>query len=149
MPRARQVGRLYRSHPSRGLVRIATLAERVEALDRIDWSRVEVVHADVATFAPVPGSVVYFDPPYQGAPRYACLLPRGRVIEVAQAHAEVADLVVVSEAEPLPLPGWFSCPLRAGGKPEWLTATRPLSHRPAVQLTMFGGTHGSAEIQGR
>lgn len=121
---------------ARGIIHIETLAERVEALDRIDWSRVEIIHDDVGAVAPVPGSRVYFDPPYLGSPRYARLLPRSRVIETALAHAAVADLVVVSEAEPLPLEGWFSCPLRGRGKPEWLTASRPISHRPEVQLAL-------------
>lgn len=130
--------RPFNTQDSRGIMRIATLAERVEALDRIDWSRVEVIFDDVAAAVPAPGSIVYFDPPYQGSPRYACLLPRARVLEVAAAHAAVADLVVVSEAEPLPLAGWHHYRLRDRGKPEWLTASRPLARQPVAQLPLFG-----------
>lgn len=121
MPVGRKVGPLYRSHPARGIQRVSTLADRVVALDRIDWSRVTVRHCDLADVAPAPSSTVYFDPPYAGAPRYAVLLPRSRVLETAEAHAAVARLVVVSEAEPLPLDGWTVRRLRPFGKPEWLT----------------------------
>ncbi|MDP3908871.1 MAG: hypothetical protein Q8Q14_00630 [Gemmatimonadales bacterium] len=116
--------------------RIATLADRVEALDHLDWSRVEVVHGDVRDVDPVPGSVVYIDPPYLGAPRYAELLPRADVLDLAQRHADVADLVVVSEAEPLPLEGWTACRLRDAGKPEWLTMSRAPRRLPAVQIEL-------------
>lgn len=129
-PSARRVGPLYKSRPSRGLVRIETLAERVETLDRIDWSRVDVIHGDVRDVAPIPGSQVLFDPPYQGCPRYAELLPRTDVLAVAERHAAVAALVVVCEADPLPLPGWRHDRLRASGKPEWLTMSGP----PAVAM---------------
>lgn len=133
-PNGRRVGKLYRSHPSRGLIRIETLAERVEALDVIDWSRVHVHRCDVADAPVIAGARVYFDPPYHGAPRYAVLLPRAQVLDVAGQHATVADRVVVSEAEPLPcawtaepLLAWAAEPLRffdeEHGKPEWLTMT--------------------------
>lgn len=141
-PMGRKIGKLVRSHPSRGLVRIATLADRIDALDRIDWSRVRVHHGDVAELAPIPGSVVYFDPPYMGCPRYAELLPRGRVLETAEAHAAVADLVVVSESETLPLEGWYSRRLRYKGKPEWLTMSRD-PERGAEQLDLLEIATGS------
>lgn len=137
-PGAAHQRRPFNTVQSRGILRVATLAERVDALDRIDWTRVTVVHDDVGAVQPVPGSRVYFDPPYQGAPRYARLLPRTRVLEVAAAHGAVADLVVVSEAEPLPLDGWHSYRLRAAGKPEWLTTSRPLAQHPVAQLSLFG-----------
>lgn len=126
MPCARKVGKVYRSHPGRGVVRISTLARRVEALDGLDWTRIVVHHCDIGQVQPIPGAVVYFDPPYNNAPRYAALLPRRSVLEVAERWASVADLVVISEAEPLPLAGWSSVPLRDGGKPEWLTSSRPV-----------------------
>lgn len=117
----RKEGPLHSSRASRGLVRIATLADRVESLGRIDWGRVTVHHADVRDIAPIPGATVYMDPPYHGAPRYACLFPRADVLEVALRWARVAGTVVVSEAEPLPLAGWAHQRLRPAGKPEWLT----------------------------
>lgn len=143
MPVGRKVGPLYRSHPARGIQRIATIAERVDALDRIDWSRVTVRHCDVGEVSPVPGSTVYFDPPYSGAPRYAALLPRGRVLEIATAHAASARLVVVSEAEPLPIDGWSARRLRPTGKPEWLTI-HGAAHPAPDQLDFFGHMEGAS-----
>lgn len=137
MPVGRKVGPLYRSHPARGIQRVSTLADRVDALDRIDWSRVTVRHCDLAEVAPEPGSTVYFDPPYAGAPRYAVLLSRARVLATAEAHASVARLVVVSEAEPLPLDGWTVRRLRSFGKPEWLTIHGAASPAPE-QIDLFG-----------
>lgn len=129
--------------PARGLVRIETLAERVDALAAIDWSRVEVITEDVGAVRPVPGSVVYLDPPYEGAPRYASLCPRSEVLRVAKWHAAAADLVVVSEGEPLPLHGWRSERLRAGSDREWLSicgeVRRRHGHRPALQLQLDEG----------
>lgn len=122
---------------SRGLVRIATLAERVEALNAIDWGRVTAIKGDVREVEPIPGSTVYFDPPYANAPRYAELLPRANVLEVAQRHAESAEQVCVSEAEPLPLEGWHHQRLRPSGKPEWLTMSHEPDRRPAEQLPLF------------
>ncbi len=135
-PQGRKIGKLYRSHPARGLVRIFTLADRVAALDRIDWGRVTIHHGDVFDAAPIPGSRAYFDPPYSGAPRYAALLPRHQVLQRAQDLAAVCDLVIVSESEPLPLEGWHAQRLRLQGKPEWITCSR----RPATeQLGLWAG----------
>lgn len=133
---ARKAGPLHKSRASRGLVHIASLADRVESLSRIDWGRVTVHHGDVREVSPIPGATVYMDPPYQGAPRYACLFPRADVLDVAWRWARVADLVVVSEAEPLALPGWHFAPLRASGKPEWLTMSRPCPAVCGLQLAM-------------
>lgn len=132
----RKAGRLDKSRASRGLVHIASLADRVEALGRIDWGRVTVHHCDVRDVNPIPGAAVYMDPPYQHAPRYACLFPRADVLEVARRWAQVADLVVVSEAEPLALPGWHFAPLRSSGKPEWMTMSRPCPAARGLQLAM-------------
>lgn len=135
-PSARKIGKLYRSHPSRGLVRIRTLAERVQSLDVIDWSRVEVVHVDVDDVEPIEDSIVYCDPPYLGAPRYAALLSRDRVLAIGERHAAVARIVGISEAEPLPLAGWTCTPLRATGKPEWVTMSAPPVQRLARQMVL-------------
>lgn len=86
----------------------------------------QVYHCDVGEVPPVPGANVYFDPPYEDCPRYAKILPRARVLETALRWAEVARQVVVSEAVPLPLPGWATQRLRHHGKPEWLTSSKPL-----------------------
>lgn len=144
-PTARKVGPVYRSRPSRGLVCISTLAKRVEALDAIDWARVDVIHGDVRDVEPSEfgrGVRVLFDPPYHGCPRYAELLPRSDVMDLAAKWSEYAEFIAVCEAEPLPLPGWQHERLRARGKPEWLTtwgtpAAVMLPVRPApVQETM-------------
>lgn len=116
---------------SRGIVRIATIAERIAALDAIDWQRVRVVHGSAVYVEPVPGSTVYIDPPYLGAPRYAAMLSRDSVIDIATQHARVARCVVVSEASPLPIPGWRAMPLRQWGcKSEWITCWGDVGQAP-------------------
>lgn len=110
----------------RGIQTPATIARRIVALDRIDWTRVDVVHAQVSTVEPAGGGVVLLDPPYAGAPRYAALLPRAEVLVLAGRWATAGSRVAVCEAEPLPLPGWTSRRLPAR-KPEWITASWPIA----------------------
>lgn len=112
---------------ARGIQHPATIARRLRALDRIDWSRVEVFHGDARALEALPGAAVLFDPPYLGAPRYAALLPRADVLEVAERWRRGGGRVLVCESEPLPLPGWTSRRLpavRRGEAPhEWVTAS--------------------------
>ena len=135
MTSSRSLGRAMNT--SRGLVRISTLAERVEALNSVDWGRVTALQCDVRSVSAIPNAVVYFDPPYANSPRYAELLPRENVLEVAQSHAEVCGQVCVSEAEPLPLDGWIHQKLRHRGKPEWLTMLREPEWTQPEQMDMF------------
>lgn len=104
---AKPVGtrRLY-LHPTR-------LCDRISALDRIDWSRIDVLHADVRSVEPIPGAVVFFDPPYLGGPRYAATLEREDVLRVATKWRASGCRVGVSEGEPLPLDGWTAARLAA------------------------------------
>ena len=105
----------------------ALIARRIRALDGLPWDRVEVVHGDLRDLDPIPGAVVYIDPPYAGCPRYAALLPRADVLAVAARWAEVGCRVAVSEAEPLSeLQGWHARRLPAR-KPEWVTASWPIA----------------------
>ena len=106
----------------RGIQDPATIARRIDALSRLSWDRVEVVHADLRTVDPIPGATVYFDPPYLGCPRYAALLPRVDVLAVSQRWADAGCRVAVSEAVDLPL-GWTSRPL---ARREVVTANWPI-----------------------
>lgn len=117
----------------RGLQRAGTLARRVAALEALPWDRVEVLHQDVRHVEPIPGAVVYIDPPYLGAPRYAALLPRFGLLDLAVRWADAGARVAVSEAEPLPLPGWTHRRLPSR-KPEWVTASWPLTLPEQLQL---------------
>jgi hypothetical protein len=119
-----------------GLVRIETVAERVRALHtRIPWDRVTVHHGAVADVAPIDGARVYFDPPYEGCPRYACEMPRAEVLSTARAWAEVAASVVVSEGETLPL-GWPSREIARGEVVTWHGVGEPPRD---AQVQLFGG----------
>ncbi len=107
-----------------------------------DISCVRVHHGTAQTLAPIPGAICYLDPDYQGTSGYGHTFPRDEVLATAQRWHDAGCLVVVSEAEPLPLPGWHHCKL--GGpvgfgrtwskaKDEWLTMSRP----PAGQLDLL------------
>lgn len=124
-------------HPgARGIQYPRTIAERVRALDRVDWSRVEVVVGDVRSVPPIPGARVLFDPPYLGAPRYAEVCPRVDVLGVAQRWASAGARVVVCEAEALPLAGWHARPLRTvRGSREVVTCNwRPAGEQLALEI---------------
>lgn len=83
---------------------IDVLLEGMAALP--DLSRVRVHHGTAQTLAPIPGAICYLDPDYQGTTGYGHTFPRAEVLATAQRWREAGCLVVVSEAEPLPLPGW-------------------------------------------
>ncbi len=79
-----------------------------------------------------------------GTTGYGCAFPRAEVLATAQRWREAGALVAISEAEPLPLPGWHHhrLPGSAGfgrtwskQQAEWLTLSRP----PAGQLSLLGG----------
>lgn len=90
--------------------------------------------------APVPEPrFVYLDPLYQGATGYGWGCPRAEVLALARRWAAAGAVVAVSEAVPLELPGWHHLDLtRPGGKPEWLTLSRPPARVPERQLALFG-----------
>lgn len=109
------------------------------------------VYAGRAEDVPVPddcdGVYVYIDPPYVGCTRYAADMPREAVIDVARRWSDAGAVVCISEAEPLPLDGWYHVEITGarGGqartnsrqKREWITLNREPAHVPAVQAEMF------------
>lgn len=112
---------------------LPALPSRLAALP---WLPVEAHRLDVRRFLPpadATGWVVYFDPPYAGTTGYgADDLTRDEVLDVAVAWRARGAIVVVSEAEPLDLPGWHCVDIsseRVGKvsswqRPEWLTMSR-------------------------
>lgn len=68
------------------------------------------------------GDLAYLDPDYQGCTSYGHTVPRLRLLDSAEDLRARGVNVAISEAVPLPLPGWWHLDLtRPGGKPEWLT----------------------------
>jgi hypothetical protein len=121
-------------------------AHRLRQLAPLRWAPTRSLRCDVREVEPVPGAVVYLDPPYQGTTLYDWHLERDEVLELALRHEAVGAVVVVSEAEPLPLPGWHHLEItkRRTGTPrnrsrqqaEWLTMSRaPV--RPPEQLALL------------
>jgi hypothetical protein len=99
-------------------------------------------------FPPDRRVVVYIDPPYVGTTGYGHDLPRAEVIELARAWADVGADVYISEAEPIPIPGWFDVEItgtRKGQKRtfskqqrEFVTCSRPPAWKPSQQGVLFG-----------
>jgi hypothetical protein len=107
-----------------------------------DLSRVRVHRGPAQSLVPIPGAICYLDPDYQGTTGYAHTFPRAGVLATAQRWREAGCLVVVSEAEPLPLPGWhhhkLGGPVGFGrtwskAKNEFITMSRP----PMGQLSLM------------
>lgn len=83
---------------------LPALAARFDALWSVDC--VEVVCADVATWEPPAGAVVYLDPPYDGTQGYrGQSLSRGAVLQCVERWRSTASRIVVSEREGLAVPG--------------------------------------------
>ncbi len=99
--------------------------------------------------------VVFIDPPYVGTTGYGHDLPRAEVIELARAWADVGADVYISEAEPIPIPGWFDVEItgtRKGQKRtfskqqrEFVTCSRPPAWKPSQQGALFGILASRAE----
>ena len=93
------------------------------------------------------GTVVYFDPPYAGTTGYKHDLPRAEVIQIALRWHEAGARVYISEAEPLPIPGWHHVEIgseRRGQKRtfsaqqrEILTCSHPPAWTPPQQAKLF------------
>lgn len=125
-----------------GIMTPATIAERIEAV-RAAFSSIEfeICHGDVAELhIEVDGpTYVYMDPPYRGATGYGWDCERSALLELAERWRAAGAVVAISEAEPLELPGWHALDLTLeGGKPEWLTLSRPPAKRPERQGALFG-----------
>ena len=103
---------------------------------------------DLRDVAPIPGALLYFDPPYADTSGYTHDLPRADVLAIARRWRDAGATVAISEAVPLPLPGWHHVRIdgeRVGQKrtfsrqqEEWLTLSRPPAWVPAVQGSLFG-----------
>ena len=127
-----------------GIVNPATIAERIEAV-RAAFAEtvVEVRHGDAAELPVVVDrpTFVYVDPPYRGATGYGWDCERPALIELAQRWSDARAVVAISEAEPLEIPGWHTVELTLeGGKPEWLTLSRPPTKWPERQQGLFEQT---------
>lgn len=120
-----------------GMRHVDTVADRIEAIGALRIPRVTVLrsHAELEALG-LRGANEYLDPPYQGCTRYAALCSRDEVLDLSLRRQQVARHVVVSEAVPLPLPGWHALQLPTR-RPEWLTCSHPPAIRPAVQLALW------------
>lgn len=121
-----------------GMVNPVTIADRAESIAGAFADVAATVHhGDARGLEPGPG-FCYLDPPYVGATGYGWDLPRGQVLELARRWADAGAVVAVSEAEPLEIEGWHHVELtREGGKPEWLTLSRPPARLPERQGALF------------
>lgn len=114
------------------LPQLGVVVRRLERLPDLR-GMIEVVHGRAESVEPscYPGAFVYLDPPYKGTTGYHDDLPREKVLELAQRWHAAGSPVVVSEAEPLPLPGWRHIDIGAGRvghrstmqTAEWLTCS--------------------------
>lgn len=106
-------------------------------------SRVTVLRCRAEDVPPMLGAVVYLDPPYsQTTCCYGHDLPRPEVLALAERWSRAgASLVAISEASPLPLPGWHTHGLGAAQEVErtWskqrrevLTLSRPAAGQMAL-----------------
>lgn len=126
----RAQGLKYDTAPNMTLDRLAA------KLQALDLQRLHpTIYRDAFDVPVIPGAVAYIDPPYQGTTcAYGHELPRERVVELAERWAAGGAIVYVSEAEPLPIPGWRHGALdrpRGRGRTfsrqqaEWLTVSAP------------------------
>ncbi len=150
-------GHLSQSARDRGFkerLRVDLVANQLEEVAALPWSPCDVVHGDVdVALSLLPedlyGAVIYLDPPYQGATRYAVDCSRSRVLHLAVELDRRGAFVGISEGEPMPLPGWHAIEIthtRKGiprtaskQKREFLTLNRPPVWQVAEQVGLFGG----------
>jgi len=151
-------GHLSQSARDRGFrerLRVDLVADQVEEVAALPWGPQAVVNADVITAVELlpddlTDCVIYLDPPYQGATRYACECERDRVLDLARDLDARGAHVAISEAEPMPLDGWHvveitharkGIPRTASKlKREFLTLNRPPVRRVAEQVGLFART---------
>jgi len=78
--------------------------------------------------------LVYLDPPYAAGAGYGATLGRAEVVALAQAWRAAGAAVMVSEAEPIDIPGWRQARLGS-------TAVRqsPIQHRPREEWVTYSG----------
>ena len=118
----------WRGEYCAGLRSPTTVARRVQNIART-FSRLPVRFHGGDLFDVLDaraGDVVYLDPDYQGCTSYGATVPRQRLLDEAENCRARGARVTISEAVPLPLPGWWHLDLtRPGGKAEWLTMSHP------------------------
>lgn len=127
-------GNKWRGEYSAGLRSPITVARRIEAIARTcSRHNVTFYHGDLFDVLDAQaGDLVYLDPDYQGCTSYGFTVDRRRLLAVAEELSARGVLVAISEAVPLPPPGWWHLDLtRPGGKPEWLTMNREPARRQA------------------
>ena len=92
-----------RAHPRDGSSQWAIGAPATSLARPLPPCRVEVRCASIADQAPIPGAILYLDPPYQGTTGYAdgATLTRAEVLAAAGRWRDAGCAVGVSEAEPL------------------------------------------------
>ena len=91
--------------------------------------------------------VIYIDPPYQDTTGYRHKFPREAVIQVAERWFRAGWEVVISEAEPIDIEGWYHVDIsgeRTGQKrtfskqqTEWLTMSSKPEWKPSTQMGLF------------
>ena len=91
--------------------------------------------------------VIYIDPPYQDTTGYRHKFPREAVIQVAERWFRAGWEVVISEAEPIDIEGWYHVDIsgeRTGQKrtfskqqTEWLTMSIKPEWKPSTQMGLF------------
>lgn len=91
--------------------------------------------------------VIYIDPPYQNTKGYRHKFPREAVIRVAERWFRAGWEVVISEAEPIDIEGWYHVDIggeRTGQKrtfsrqqSEWLTMSSKPEWKPSTQMGLF------------
>lgn len=138
-----------------GLRSSGTIAQRVRALnDALRRIRLVVVHGDIAEcMSRLPedlsDTVVYHDPPYVRATRYAAHFGRDRVVAFSAEMHRRGALHLISEGEPVEVEGFDwrvdLSPARkrrkwtARQRGEWLTMNRAPAAVPPRQLHLITG----------
>ena len=133
-----------------GLVRIETLAERVESLALALSGRSISVVAGRAEALPsllprdLRGAVVYLDPPYRGCTGYGWDVERRDLVTMAREYVRRGARVAISEAVGLAGDlggGWREEDITMGKKAEWLT-TYGGSYAMYPGLPLFSWSEG-------
>lgn len=127
-----------------------TIDAPVPALDRLGdlpWPKTTVHHGDVRDVRAIEGATMYIDSDYRGTTSYGSSLPRADLIALLRRWDHAGAVVVASEAEPLPIPGWHHVEItkartgtprnRSRQQREWLTINRPPVVIPPHQFGMF------------
>lgn len=126
-----------RGFPER--VGCARLSSRILTLAAVTWPVVEVRNGraeDVLPWEDHRDDLVYIDGPYQGKTGYPDDCTREAIVSLAGAWDQAGAVVVVSEGEPIDIPGWHHVEVTAAeqiasgkklapDKREWLTMNRP------------------------